>query len=553
MVIRKMNSVFQKHGRWLFAIITLFIIVSFVGFLTPGFTSLFLKNNADKAVGVVFGEPLSYDEYNEQIDRGAIALSMQFGGGNPASSYFRQMAQYRAFETITWNKAAWKRGIRISDQEVADYMRKLPLFKGASGFDPQKYETYVEKTLKPSGYDKQDMDEAIRQSLAVTELVKQITGDVIVTPNEVRDYFEGIQEKIDAEVAYFKGKSCEGQVKLDEKEIKAYFENEKSKYMTSPRYQAEVVRFNYINYEKQAAARITKEQMEKYYEANKSSYTAKGKGKDKGKILPFDKVKAKIKDALLKAAEKDLALRDADNFANEAYKKFEEAVEEGKDGQDVFQQLAAESKIKTYATGWLKDSDKKIKGIGLETQLIKAISKIYIKIPVAAVAGKRAAFAAFLTGIEEPRPRKLAEVRKEIEKNIRSLKAINLAREKARAAALEASQANDPKKKLDELNIKLEKIDTFIPMYKDRMSIKNGKIIANLAMNTPVGKTSPAESVSDGALLVYVSQRTLPSEDDFSKQKAIIAMRYKQEKQRAALEAFGAWVNTQCKTFLKGN
>ena len=51
MVIRSMNSVFHKHGRWLFGIITIIIIVSFVGFLTPGFTSLFSGRSSSSGYG----------------------------------------------------------------------------------------------------------------------------------------------------------------------------------------------------------------------------------------------------------------------------------------------------------------------------------------------------------------------------------------------------------------------------------------------------------------------------------------------------------------------
>ena len=36
MIIKKLNGMFHKHGRWLFGIITVVIIVSFVGFLAPG-------------------------------------------------------------------------------------------------------------------------------------------------------------------------------------------------------------------------------------------------------------------------------------------------------------------------------------------------------------------------------------------------------------------------------------------------------------------------------------------------------------------------------------
>ena len=36
MIIKKLNGLFHKHGRVLFGLITIVIIISFVGFLVPG-------------------------------------------------------------------------------------------------------------------------------------------------------------------------------------------------------------------------------------------------------------------------------------------------------------------------------------------------------------------------------------------------------------------------------------------------------------------------------------------------------------------------------------
>ena len=36
MIIKKLNTMFHKHSRWLFGGFTIVIIISFMGFLTPG-------------------------------------------------------------------------------------------------------------------------------------------------------------------------------------------------------------------------------------------------------------------------------------------------------------------------------------------------------------------------------------------------------------------------------------------------------------------------------------------------------------------------------------
>ena len=79
MVLRSMNNIFSRHGRWLFAIITLVIIVSFVGFLTPGFTSLFLgtgNSGANAAIGSAFGKKITRDDVRNQAERDLLQSRM---------------------------------------------------------------------------------------------------------------------------------------------------------------------------------------------------------------------------------------------------------------------------------------------------------------------------------------------------------------------------------------------------------------------------------------------------------------------------------------------
>jgi hypothetical protein len=253
MVIRKMNNIFHRHGRWLFAIITLVIIVTFVGFLTPGFTSLFSKKRSEMPVGIIFGEPVSSSDFRDQVQIGALAMSLQFGG-DPSNRMIMTFAQSRAFDTMAMYQAALRRGIRVSDKDIADFIKSLPVFRGASGFDPAKYEKYVSKVLEPKGFTQQDLDKAIEQSLIVSRLAKQVSEEVIVTPDEVKDYFYGIQEKFDVQVARFNGKDFESKVKLDDKDINAYFNLNRADYMTQSRYKVDIVSFNYIDYERKRSS-----------------------------------------------------------------------------------------------------------------------------------------------------------------------------------------------------------------------------------------------------------------------------------------------------------
>ncbi|MCK4982086.1 MAG: hypothetical protein KAS17_04130, partial [Victivallaceae bacterium] len=74
MVIRKLNSVFARHGRIIFGVITVIIIISFMGFMQPGssFSSLFSRWGKKNVYGEVFGETVSRNDIIEKADRDLI-------------------------------------------------------------------------------------------------------------------------------------------------------------------------------------------------------------------------------------------------------------------------------------------------------------------------------------------------------------------------------------------------------------------------------------------------------------------------------------------------
>ena len=70
MVIRHINTAFMKHGRWVFAIFTIVIIISFVGFMIPGqFGFGGCTDPMSQPVGRAFGEDISYREAGDAIQQ----------------------------------------------------------------------------------------------------------------------------------------------------------------------------------------------------------------------------------------------------------------------------------------------------------------------------------------------------------------------------------------------------------------------------------------------------------------------------------------------------
>ncbi|UKI33026.1 MAG: hypothetical protein L6W00_05835 [Lentisphaeria bacterium] len=81
MIIKKFNTMFHKHSRWLFGAFTIVIIVSFMGFLTPGQFGLdMFSDPANTRVGTAFGEPVTYGELITEAERLQLFNQIFYGG-----------------------------------------------------------------------------------------------------------------------------------------------------------------------------------------------------------------------------------------------------------------------------------------------------------------------------------------------------------------------------------------------------------------------------------------------------------------------------------------
>ena len=81
MIIKKLNSVFHRHSRWLFGVITIVIIISFIGFMVPGsFFGFGPETGSGAKVGTAFGKNVTYEDLKE-INPGLIYA--HFSGYGP--------------------------------------------------------------------------------------------------------------------------------------------------------------------------------------------------------------------------------------------------------------------------------------------------------------------------------------------------------------------------------------------------------------------------------------------------------------------------------------
>lgn len=211
MIIKKLNTVFHKHSRVLFGVLTLIIIVSFIGFLTPGQFGCG-DSAGNQTVGEVYGKKVSVDDLNEFIRKLSVL--------QPRLDIETDQILF----LYAVNSRADQLGVCVSDAEVYDFIAGLPQCMKDGKYDKGRYGEYLE-SLKKRGFSEEDLFESVRLMLKPEKLRAFVASQVEVTPSEVEAAFREHNTKL-----YFTTASFDNVDDPDDATLKQFFASRRAKY-----------------------------------------------------------------------------------------------------------------------------------------------------------------------------------------------------------------------------------------------------------------------------------------------------------------------------------
>ena len=552
MVIRKLNSVFARHGRVIFGVITVIIIISFMGFMQPSssFSDLFSNWGKKNVYGEVFGETVSRNDIIEKADRDLIVNDLIYNIGLNSYSAAGKV-QAGAFSNLCLLAAGKRRGITVSNKEIADFIfgRAKFINPKTKAFDKKLYSNYIDGDLKSNGFSASDLDHAVREYLLNSKLLDELQNSVVVTKSEVKEFYRLLNEKYYVSYGVFDKARYLKKTKVSLKEAQNYFKGytpEMGDYMPG-KSKVLLVEFKYNDSEiqKLVAKELTPAAIKDFYTKNKKLFMSFKAGQ-KPKTIAFVKAKTKAKKMLASRYAKKFASEKASKFAEAAYDAVGETIE--KKQRKAFEELLDKFKYKAIKTDWVKDDAKKLAGIN-ERALIREISTLR-EVPVSnSVAGENAAYVAFVTNRIMPRPALFEEIKDKIIGILKKQKALKTARSQARelvAKLQKMDNATRLKTITGSKNPKFELFKPFSLMAPPRSQY--GNAITGQARELKSGEVAPAQKTLNGSIVIVLRKRVLPAMSGFDKkQKEMLTNIYKRQKISVAQGAFSAWLQTKCK------
>ncbi len=260
----------QTHRKWL--VITIWIAT--IAFIGAGFVGWgqFQLSHKEGTVAEVKDTPVSVKDWQDAYSRIFDIYNKQFGGNLDEATAeklgLKKIALQQAIQDAILRQYAKDLGLYVTDKEVADKI--LEVFK-----DSKTYKQYLKNTgIKPV-----DFEKSLRKKILIEKLLAFL--HLKPTKTEIISVGSALYNADNMDIKVLKKSDIS--VDLKESEIKNYWEKHKNEFLSGEKYKVALVK---IPLETNA----TKEELKSFYEKNKLNYKD-----EKGVIIPFDKVKDKVK------------------------------------------------------------------------------------------------------------------------------------------------------------------------------------------------------------------------------------------------------------------
>ncbi len=521
MVIKKLNTLFHKHSRWLFGIFAAVIIIAFMDFLTPGRGGCAFSGSPEsQVVGTAFGSKVTVGDLMT-LDRDIQIFESVIGGRSqrePKTLFYFYCVAERAKQL----------GYTISDKQVAEFVKILPAFVGADGkFSQTKYNEFL-KNQHISGA---ELVNALRTSMILQQLPMFLAGNVVVSDNEVETVYRSNFPRIAINAFKVNGADFAKFVKVDDAALKKFMDANKQRYIIPGH--MEVMAF-------ELAAKPFKSEAEKIVTMD---YTSKF---IKDKNIPNGKPEV-IRPLLVEQMAGDLAASRMNGFYRELLAMIDDAKNDAERAK-IFREFAAKKKFTLIESKNVLFNGSNVSSIQ-SPDLVKELRDSITPLSRPRRSANGVAVA-FVTKRIAARPMTFAEAKVQLTKDYTAAEGVKLARIKAKE--LYSSVMKQPVAKRREAFRKLGKMEriTYSMLSAPENNPAHMAIISASLSTLRTMKTGDISNVincEDGALLVEMIQRVSAEMKSFARHKENIRREIMESKSQQLTMEFMNFIERNCR------
>ncbi|MDD5477857.1 MAG: SurA N-terminal domain-containing protein [Candidatus Omnitrophica bacterium] len=205
-------------------------IIIIPAFALWGFGGAFRSKEETAAVGRIFGHNVSNLEFKESLSAVRTSATMQFGDKLPEIEKYLNL-QAQAWQRLILLHEAKVRKITVSDKEVISTIQSSPYFQDKYGFSNK---VYVETLRYVFRLQPRIFEEQMRQSLTLAKLYDQVTKDVKLSDEQIRQKYTEVNQELNIHYIASLFSDFAAKIKPTDKEIASFFDKNKAMFKEPP-------------------------------------------------------------------------------------------------------------------------------------------------------------------------------------------------------------------------------------------------------------------------------------------------------------------------------
>jgi parvulin-like peptidyl-prolyl isomerase len=182
----------KKTAKKVWIVLAVLIVPAFVLWGAGSFMRGNKEDGRYGYVGTILGKKISALEYNDALDAVRNQAFIQFGDN------LAEVQKYLNFESQAWERImllteAKRRGIKARDREVIEMIESYPFFQRNDRFNERIYQEMLKYAFRVQA---RAFEEQVRQNLLISKLFGQVTDAVKIDDNEQRMEYEKANEQV---------------------------------------------------------------------------------------------------------------------------------------------------------------------------------------------------------------------------------------------------------------------------------------------------------------------------------------------------------------------
>ena len=235
-----MIGTLRKHSQWLWAVIIVVVIISFVIFFSPD--ARLGRGAGEQDYGKLYGEPVKREALVQAYADARLGYFLSTGQWPDRDERARMFGfnlEGEARQRLLLNHQLKEHGIDVGEVAVAQEIKNIFTDPQTGAFNLQRYDSMLKQHFAPVGVSEANFERFLRNELGRQQLTRMFgLSGKLISERAADGFYRRENESALTEFVFLANSNNLAKVKLDEPLLRAYHTNNLATYRIPERVQA---------------------------------------------------------------------------------------------------------------------------------------------------------------------------------------------------------------------------------------------------------------------------------------------------------------------------